>query len=380
MSLVAEWTLRLLIVAAGLWLLFYLAGLLWTVLLPLFLALLISAVLWPVVKRLRRHLPNAIAALLGVLMVLAALAAGAALLLPLIANETTGLAGQASAGLETLRDWLTGPPLNLRNQTLTTLVDQAAQQLAGNSQAIAGFVLNSLGAIGSIALTLVLALVLTFFSLKDGPSFLPWLRTWVGKGFGRHTAEVTGRVWTALGRYVWSQAAVAAVDAILIGLFVAIFGLPYALPIAVLTFFGGFIPIVGATVAGGVATLVGLVSGGIWVAAAVLGWVIVVQNVEGNILQPLLVGRTLRIHPAIILLAVTLGGTLYGIVGALLAAPTLATVQVIANYAREQFTAVAAAPSADSDATTDRKDDEPAMHTSEQDAEVSDHVDRAGQR
>ena len=100
MSLVAEWTLRLLIVAAGLWLLFYLAGLLWTVLLPLFLALLISAVLWPVVKRLRRHLPNAIAALLGVLMVLAALAAGAALLLPLIANETTGLAGQASAGLE----------------------------------------------------------------------------------------------------------------------------------------------------------------------------------------------------------------------------------------------------------------------------------------
>ena len=198
--------------------------------------------------------------------------------------------------------------------------------------------------------------MLTFFSLKDGPSFLPWLRTWVGKGFGRHTAEVTGRVWTALGHYVWSQAAVAAVDAILIGLFVAIFGLPYALPIAVLTFFGGFIPIVGATVAGGVATLVGLVSGGIWVAAAVLGWVIVVQNVEGNILQPLLVGRTLRIHPAIILLAVTLGGTLYGIVGALLAAPTVATIQVIAHYAREQLTAVAAAPSGDADATTVRKE------------------------
>ncbi len=376
-STLTDWTLRLLVVAGGGWLLLYLAGLVWPVLLPLLLALMLSAVLWPAVKWFRRHLPAPVAALLGIAIVLALLAAGAALLMPLMATEVTGLAAQASAGLDALRDWLTGPPLNLRSQTLNAIVDQAGQQLSSHGQAVAGFVLNSLGAIGSTVLTLILSLVLTFFLLKDGPSFLPWLRGWVGSGFGRHTAEVTSRVWTALGHYVWSQAAVAAVDAILIGVFVAIIGLPYALPIAVLTFFGGFVPIVGATVAGGIATLVGLVSGGIWVAVAVLGWIIVVQNVEGNLLQPLLVGRTLRLHPAIILLAVTLGGTLWGIVGALLAAPTVATVQVVARYVREQLTAASSSPV--DDRTPDGRNGQQRERRAEHDAGRP-VGDRAGQR
>ena len=130
-------------------------------------------------------------------------------------------------------------------------------------------------------------------------------------------------MWTALGQYVWSQAAVALVDAVFIGLGVWILGVPFALPIAVLTFFGGFVPIVGAFVAGAIATLVALVSGGIWTAVGVLAIVLVVQQLEGNVLQPILVGRTMKIHAAVVIAAVALGGTLFGIIGAFLAVPAV---------------------------------------------------------
>ena len=216
-------------------------------------------------------------------------------------------------------------------------MDQGINQLQSNSQQIASVVIGSLGAIGSAIVTLVLALVLCFFFLKDGPRFLPWLRTWIGSTTGRHAEVVADRVWTALGQYVWSQAAVAFVDGFFIGMGVWLLGVPFALPIAVLTFFGGFVPIVGAFVAGGIAALVALVSGGLWIAVAVLGIVLVVQQLEGNVMQPMLVGRTLKIHAAVVLAAVALGGTLFGIVGAFLAVPAVAVLQVIARYVREQI-------------------------------------------
>jgi predicted PurR-regulated permease PerM len=207
-------------------------------------------------------------------------------------------------------------------------------------------VLGSLGAIGSAVVTLVLALVLCFFFLKDGPRFLPWLRTWIGPTTGQHIEVLSDRVWTALGQYVWSQAAVALVDGFFIGMGVWLLGVPFALPIAVLTFFGGFVPIVGAFVAGAVATLVALVSNGIWTAVAVLAIVLVVQQLEGNVMQPILVGRTLKIHAAVVLTSVALGGTLFGIVGAFLAVPAVAAFQVITRYIREQLEKPPTAPSA----------------------------------
>ena len=165
--------------------------------------------------------------------------------------------------------------------------------------------IGSLGAIGSAVVTLVLALVLCFFFLKDGPRFLPWLRTWIGPTHRRSTSRCspTG-CGPRSGQYVWSQAAVALVDGFFIGLGVWLLGVPFALPIAVLTFFGGFVPIVGAFVAGAVATLVALVSNGVWTAVAVLAIVLVVQQLEGNVMQPILVGRTLKIHAAVVLTSV----------------------------------------------------------------------------
>lgn len=332
-----QWTIRLLVIGVGLWVVFYLAGLLWSVLLPIFFGLLLSTVLWPPVRFLRRKLPNALAALIAVLGLLVVVIGLIVVLAPQVTSQAQDVVDQASSGLESLQSWLAGPPFNLGPDALGGLVDKGISELQSNSQEIAGIVLSSLGAIGSALTTAVLALVLAFFFLKDGPRFLPWLRTWIGASTGRHVEELSDRVWTALGQYVWSQAAVAFVDALFIGLGVWLLGVPFALPIAVLTFFGGFVPIVGAFVAGAIATLVALVSGGIWTAVGVLVIVLVVQQLEGNVMQPILVGRTLKIHPAVVLAAVALGATLFGIVGAFLAVPAVAAFQVISRYTREQL-------------------------------------------
>ncbi len=333
----SRWTVRLLVIGAGLWALFWLMGQLWSVLLPILLGLLLATILWPPVRFLRRKLPNALAALVGVVGLLAIVGGLIAILAPQVTSQAQDLIDQASLGLGSLQTWLSGAPFNIGPDSLGGLVDKGISELQSNGQEIAGILIGSLGAIGSAVVTFVLALVLCFFFLKDGPLFLPWLRTWIGDTTGRHAEVVSGRVWTALGHYVWSQAAVAFVDGFFIGIGVWLLGVPFALPIAVLTFFGAFVPIVGAFVAGGVAVLVALVSGGLWTAVGVLAIVVAVQQLEGNVMQPLLVGRTLKIHPAVVLGVVALGGTLFGIVGAFLAVPAVAVVQVIARYVREQI-------------------------------------------
>lgn len=359
----SAWTIRVLIIAVGLVALFWVMGWLWSILLPIFLGLLLSTVLWPPTRFLRRWLPPALAAIIAVLALFAFVVGLVVILFPQVRDQADDLVDQAAGGLTTVQRWIEGPPLNLSADTLSDLIDRGIAQLRDNGQAIAGVVVSSLGTIGSAVVTLVLALVLTFFFLKDGPRFLPWLRQWVGSGAGRHFSELSERVWKALGQYVWSQAAVAAVDGLFIGLGVWLLGVPFAIPIAVLTFFGGFIPIVGAFTAGTIAVLVALVSNGLWTAVGVLAIVLVVQQLEGNVMQPILVGKTLKMHPAVVLTVVALGGTLFGIIGAFLSVPAVAVFQVVARYLREQ---IGAAPEPE-----DEPDDD--QHGDAQD-DTGDHV------
>ncbi len=332
----SRWTLRLLIIAAGIWVLAWLVGRLWSIVLPLLLGLLLSTVLWPPVRFMRRKVPPALAAAAAVLGLLLVVGGLTALFVPVIGAEGQNLTTQFSSGLDSVRVWLSGPPFNLADNAIGNLVDQAIGYLQENAQSLATTALATLGTIGSAVVTAVFALVFAFFMLKDGPRFLPWLRSWIGRGAGGHVAEISGRVWTALGHYVWSQAAVAAVDGVLIGLGVWLVGVPLALPIAVLTFFGGFIPIVGAFAAGAVAVVVALMMNGFWPAMIVLGIVVVVQQVEGNVLQPMLVSRSLQMHPTVVLAGVALGGNLFGISGAFLAVPAIAIVMVVADYLRDE--------------------------------------------
>jgi hypothetical protein len=197
-------------------------------------------------------------------------------------------------------------------------------------------VFTGVSAVGNVIVTFVLVVVLTFFFMKDGDRFVPWVRRLSGERAGRHLAEVFSRWWGVLGAYVRTQLIVSLVDAVLIGIGLVIIGVPLAATLATLTFFGGFIPIVGAFVAGGVAILVALVLEGGTAALLVLGLVLLVQQLEGNVLSPWLQGRSLQLHAGIVLLAVTGGGTRYGIIGAFLAVPVVACVVVLLRYLSER--------------------------------------------
>ena len=285
---ISRWTLRGLVIAAGFVVLAWLIGQFWSVLLPSFLRP--AAVDGALAAGAMAAAPHAAGAggVAGSARVSSRCSAASSRSSP---RSSPPRARASSTGRPRdwthCRAWLAGPPFNLGPDALGGLIDRGIQELQQNSQQIAGIVLTSLGTIGSAVITLVLALVLTFFFLKDGPRFLPWLRTWIGVQAGRHFTVVSERVWRALGQYVWSQAAVALVEGTIVGLGVWILQVPFALPIAVLTFFGGFIPIVGAFVAGAFAILIALVSNGFWTAVAVLAIILLVNQLEGNVMQPL---------------------------------------------------------------------------------------------
>jgi putative heme transporter len=342
---VATWSGRFLLIVLALAVLGYLFGKVWVVLLPLLLGLLLATVLWPPVRVLRRHgVPPALAAalvLLSAVLLLVALISGLA---PQVVGQAQELADAVTAGLADLQDLITGPPLNLGEERIGEAIDDVIATLQENAQNIATRALTGAVAAGSLLITGLLAVVLCFFYLKDGPKFLPWLSGLVGPRAAPHVSAVALRGWTTLSGFIKAQAIVGLVDAVFIGIGLAILGVPLALPLAVLVFFGAFIPIIGAVVTGALAALVALVTNGLTTALIVVGLVLVVQQLEGNVLQPILVGRTLDLHPALVILSVTAGGSLAGITGAFLAVPIVAVATVTVRYVRQQLAESVPAP------------------------------------
>ena len=159
---------------------------------------------------------------------------------------------------------------------------------------------TGLSAVSSAVVTFGVAIILSFFFLKDGSKLLPSIRGLVGQNVGWHLSEVLTRTWNTLGGYIRAQAAVSAIDAVIIGLGLWILKIPMALALAVITFFAGFIPIVGAVSAGALAVLIALVDGGVKTAIFVLILIILVQQLEGNILSPILQSKAMNLHLSLI--------------------------------------------------------------------------------
>jgi predicted PurR-regulated permease PerM len=337
LSVMARWSLRLLLIAAAAYLLSYVVSATWPVLLPVLLALLLSSALHPLVDWLVDHRVGRTLAAAAVVVGFLLLLVGVTVLLTQSVIDQVGeVAEAATGGLESVRDWVTGPPLELSATQVDQAVDAVASRLQDAASTIASGVFTGVSAVGNVIVTFVLVVLLTFFFMKDGDRFVPWVRRVSGERAGHHLAEVFSRWWTVLGAYVRTQLIVSLVDAVLIGIGLVIIGVPLAATLATLTFFGGFIPIVGAFVAGGVAILVALVLEGGTAALLVLGLVLLVQQLEGNVLSPWLQGRSLQLHAGIVLLAVTGGGTRYGIIGAFLAVPVVACVVVLLRYLSER--------------------------------------------
>ncbi|WP_233495626.1 AI-2E family transporter [Geodermatophilus sp. TF02-6] len=328
--------MQLLAVIAVVVVLGYLLNRLWPVLVPVVLALLLSTVLWPVTGFLRRHSwPPALAALTVVVLFLAALAGVALLVVPPLVQQSGAVVDGVVGGLQQVQQWLTGPPLDLEADQVGQAVDRAITTLQDHLQDVAGVVLSALTSVGSGVVNAVVALVITFFFLKDGPRWLPWLGAQTTWRAAPHVAAVSRKSWRTLSDFIRSQALIGFVDAFFIGIGLFFLDVPLILPLTVLIFLGAFVPIVGAFVAGGVAVLIALVSNGFGTAVAVLGVILVVQAIEGNVLQPFIQGRGLGVHPAVIILVVSAGGTFGGILGSFLAVPIAALVAVLYRYARD---------------------------------------------
>ncbi|MFI0794255.1 AI-2E family transporter [Micromonospora rubida] len=334
---VVLWSACLVVVVAGL----YLVGKVAVLLAPLAIALAVTffltALLDPVLLLLRRlRLPAALAALLTVLLLLGVLGGVGVLVWNLTASQFGELSQELDQGLQRSRDFVTST-LPVTDSQLDKLIQQTRDGLGGSAPDPVGGARTVTEILGSV----LLSLVLLFFLLKDGRPMWHWvLRRMTGPN--RDVTAEAGQVgWRTLGAYSRGTMLIAAIDAIGIGLALVLLRVPLALPLALITFLGGFVPIIGATVAGAVAVLVALAAKGPAVALLALAAVIVVQQVEGNLLEPLVMKRQVRLHPAVILVAVTAGTLIAGVAGAFVSVPiTAVTYRVIDTVQRHRQDAV----------------------------------------
>ncbi|MFT4043813.1 MAG: AI-2E family transporter [Gordonia sp. (in: high G+C Gram-positive bacteria)] len=326
------------VVVLALWMLLWLLGKSWVVLLPVLLAIIVSTVMWPPVRWMRgRGVPGTLAALVMMVIGIGVVAAVIALIVPSVVRQAPEIAGQAGQGLRKLQDWVQGPPMNLRDEQIDDVVHVITDKLQSSATTIVSGVFSGVGTVTSMLVTAFTLIVLVFIFLKDGPKFIPWLDRTLGAPVAGHVGEVLIRIWTTLGGFIRTQAIVSVVDASFIGAGLLILQVPLAGVLVVITFIGGFIPIVGAFVAGALAVLIALVSNGLATALIVLGIILAVQQLEGNVLQPWLQAKSMDLHAVNVLLAVTLGGSVFGITGAFLAVPAAAALTVVLRYVNEQI-------------------------------------------
>ncbi|MGW7052239.1 AI-2E family transporter [Streptomyces sp. NPDC054887] len=326
--------LVLLMTAVALWVL----GRMWSVVWPLIIGLLLTTLTWPLARFLRRHgwRPALAAALVTVLFLLVAAGIVALIAVP-VASQSGELTDGVVEGVEKLRAWAAGPPLNIGDDQIAGAFDSAIARIKDSLGSMVTAVGTGVSTVFNGLINAVLAVFLMFFFLKDGPRFLPWLSRQLPGRLSTDVPVVAARSWDTLGSFVRSQAFVGLLDAVFIGLGLWILDVPLVLPLSVLTFVSAFVPIVGALFAGLVAVLIALVSNGLTDALLVLAIIVLVQQLEGNVFQPMIQSRGLGLHAAVVLLAVTLGGSLAGVVGSLLAVPATALIAVIWNYLREQL-------------------------------------------
>ncbi|GAB2978608.1 AI-2E family transporter [Frigoribacterium salinisoli] len=290
---------------------------------PVIIALIFASALHPFVGWLRRHkVPSVLATVIALLAVLVVLGLVTWLIVTAVEDQWSDLRDSAVEGFGQLQDFVTTLPFSISDAQIEDVTDTATDFVTSaqfGSGALAG-----VSATANFLTGLVLMIVVLFFFLKDGPQLWEFLlRPFKGQQYARGR-RIGDRVVSTLGGYVRGTATVAAVDAVGIGVGLLIVGVPLAIPLAVVVFITAFIPLVGATAAGILAALVALVALGPVKALIVVGIVVLVNQLEGNFLQPVLMGRTLKLHGLVILVGLTAGTVLGGIVGAVLSVPLLA--------------------------------------------------------
>lgn len=330
----AAWGWRLLVLAGVGWVLLSLAGRLAQVLVPLAIALLLAALLSPAVRILRERLrlpasaATAIVLFGGVLLTVGFLT----LLVTQLIDGMPGLAENAAAGLQQVREWLRTGPLHMSTSQLDGAFDAAGAWVRDNRQNLTSGLFATAGAGFEVLITAMLIIVVTFFFLRDGRRLWQLSMITLPRRVRRRVLEAGDAGWLTLVAYVRATVIVAFIDAVGIGLALVLLRVEFAFLLAALVFLASFIPIIGATVSGAVAVLVALVDKGPLTALIVLIAVIVVQQVEGHVLQPLIMGRAVSIHPLAVIVALAAGVAVAGIIGALVSVPLVAVLNTALRH------------------------------------------------
>ncbi|MFC0533579.1 AI-2E family transporter [Phytohabitans kaempferiae] len=332
LRIAAAWAWRLIVLGVLGWALLKIIGVVHIVVIPLVIALLLSALLAPAVSwLLRLGFPRSLATAVVLIGGLAAVAGTLTLVITEFIDGLPQLTESATQGIRQIQEWLQTGPLQLSDRQIDSYVDTAEKWLDDNTESLTSGAVSTATTLFELLTGMFLVLFSTFFFLRDGGRIwrflvriLPLRARWQVDDAGRAS-------WLTLVAYVRATVLVAFIDAVGIGVAVWILGVPFPLPLAALVFLGAFIPIVGATLSGAVAVLIALVDSG-WVSALILlGAVIAVQQVEGHVLQPLIMGRAVAIHPLAVIVAIAAGVVLAGIVGALVAVPLVAVLNTAAR-------------------------------------------------
>jgi putative heme transporter len=331
----AAWSWRLLVVLTAAGLLLYLLITLKVIVVPVIVALFLATLLVPLVGWLEargwRHVWAVLAVFGGAVLLIVAIIAG---FVPLIGNELGTLRQRADEGIAEVQRYIASRPFGLSEADLNRYLEQARQRFTENSSGLTRGAVQGVTVIGELLTGLILCLFLTFFFVKDSARFTRWILDFAGRHREQHLREIGSRSATAVSGYLRGQATVGLVDGLFIGIGLAVLGVPLVVPLAFLTFVAAFLPLVGAFVAGALAALVALVTKGVTTALLVVGLTVLVQQLEGHLLAPLLLGRAVSLHPVVIILALAAGAILGGIIGAFLAVPIAAVVTAVGTYLR----------------------------------------------
>jgi predicted PurR-regulated permease PerM len=327
---VAGWSWRLLVCAAAALAVFTVLWYLRVIVLPIMVALTIAPALAPVAGWLRRTRLNRPAAALALLAGLAVVAGLIAIVTTSVLAQYDELADSVSRAVDDITDRLEGEPFNL---SLDRTADFQSS-LAESWREASGYAASGVQAGVGLVTGLVLAVAVLYFVLRDGAAFWAWILRLFTPELRPAIDHAGQRAWEVLGGFVRGTALIAAVDATLIGIGLWLLGVPLAFALAVLVFLGAFVPFVGAFVSGLVAVLVAFADEGWEIGLAALAIVVAVQFIEGNFLQPIIQSRTVDLHPAVILLAVAAGASLFGIAGAYLAVPVTAVMFAVVGSLR----------------------------------------------
>ena len=302
------------------------AGELALIVVPVVLALFPATLLVPVASKLKEvGVPAALAAFASMLLAFVVIGAIIGAMIPLVIADIPDLVESASEGVQEIEQFVEDDPFGLGLGGPTEILEAAREQV-GEIGEYAGQAAGAAVTAFEFIAGLLLLFVVLFFYLKDGRRLVAGAISVTPESTQPRLHRAADRAWDTLGSYFRGQLLVALADAVFIGIGLLILGVPLALPLAVLIFFGGLFPIVGAVTTGALAVLVALADTGLTTALIVLGLVLVVQQLEGNVLEPLILGKAIDLHPIVVLLAITTGAVTLGVLGAFLAVPVAAII------------------------------------------------------